>query len=93
MEYAVSRRGYMVAAELAGIYFAIGYPVMSSYLLALYAEYALRITCFQKELQTSVIIGELLVKLFYGVFCGFHFALLTTNYNRSITQNVRVVKG
>jgi hypothetical protein len=67
VEDGISSGRNRVTTELTAIGFAIGYLIMSGYLLTFLTEYALRITGVFKKLQTSVIIWELLLKVFYAV--------------------------
>jgi hypothetical protein len=93
VEYRSGQRAYLITAELAGINGLALYPVMRSYLLALYAVYAVRIAAIEDTLKASIVSRIFLIELFNRVLCGFHFSLPNSISNRSITQNVRDVKG
>jgi hypothetical protein len=93
MEYRASERAYLITAELAGINRLALYPIMRRYLLALLAVHAVRIPPFEYTLKASIIGRILLVKIFECVFRCFHVNLQSQPSNRSITQNIRDVKG
>jgi hypothetical protein len=91
VKYGISCRRYMVTAELARVNLAIGYPIMSSNLLALLAIYTLWPASIFKKIQASIIIGELFTKVFYSV--GFHLLTPISLYTYIIPRNLRDVKG
>jgi|SRR3989339_1111576 len=91
VEDSASRRGYLRAAEFAGIDLAVSDAVMESNLAAFDTEYAIRPSRGFKEIEASGLIGELLVKIFYGV--GFHLVSPISTYTHIIAQGIRDVKG
>lgn len=93
VEYRASEREHLVVAELAVIGRAVLNPIELSYLLALRAVHAVRVAAFEYALKAGIIIRVLLLKVFECVFRCLHFRLQSSPSNRSIAQNVPVVKG
>ncbi len=83
----------LITAELAGVNGLALYPVMRGYFLALLTVNTIGIATFEDTFKASIISRILLIKVFECVFCCFHFSLQSQVSNRSITQNVRDVKG
>ena len=88
VEDSASHRGYLSSAELARVNLAVGYAIVWSNLLALWASYALWITSLKKKLKASVIVGELILKILNSV--GLHFL---SPYTIIVAQRLRDVKG
>lgn len=93
MEDSSGEGANLITTELAGINGLALYPVMRRYLLALHAVHAVRISPLEYSLKASIIGRIFLVKVFKCVFRRLHFRLQSQLSNRSITQNVRDVKG
>jgi hypothetical protein len=89
-----SRRGDLIAAIIALIDFAVSYLMMFCNLVAFRASNTIRKPMGFNPFKASIIIQELMVKIFHGISSHFvcvHCLLPPKNYNTA--QGVHDVKG